>query len=74
MEVRGLGILPMAFVSDVPVALLVDLNLDVIRLPEPREPVHVAGVPVPVIALSALEPSAPIKVEVALRHVGLPPS
>jgi hypothetical protein len=72
MEVRGLGILPFPFVSDVPVGLLVDLNLDVIRLPEPRPPVSLAGCMVPVIAVSALEPSAPIKVEVALRQYGLP--
>jgi serine kinase of HPr protein (carbohydrate metabolism regulator) len=71
MEVRGLGILPFPTVSDVPVALLVDLNLDVVRLPEPREPVALAGCMVPVVAVNALEPSAPIKVEVALRHLGL---
>jgi serine kinase of HPr protein (carbohydrate metabolism regulator) len=71
MEVRGLGILPFPALSDVPVALLVDLNLDVVRLPEPREPVSLAGCMVPVVAVNALESSAPIKVEVALRHFGL---
>lgn len=73
MEVRGLGILPLPFVADVPVCLLVDLNLDVVRMPDPRQPVVVAGVPVPVVAVNALEASAPIKVEAALRHLGLPP-
>jgi hypothetical protein len=34
----------------------------------------VAGVQLPVIALNALEPSAPVKVEMALRHLGLPPA
>jgi serine kinase of HPr protein (carbohydrate metabolism regulator) len=73
MEVRGLGILPFPHQDDVPVCLFVDLNLDVVRLPEPREPVSVAGVHVPVVAVNALEASAPIKVEVALRTFGLPP-
>jgi serine kinase of HPr protein (carbohydrate metabolism regulator) len=73
IEVRGLGILPLEHVSDVPIALYVDLNLDVVRLPDRREPIWVAGVQLPVIALNALEASAPVKVEVALRHFGLPP-
>lgn len=74
MELRGLGILPFAAVSDIPVALIVDLDLDVVRLPEPREPVSIAGIPVPVVAVNALEGSAPVKVEMALRHFGLPPT
>ncbi len=73
IEIRGLGILKFENVADVPVALYVDLNLDVVRLPDPREPVSVAGVRLPVIALNALEASAPVKVEVALRHFGLSP-
>jgi serine kinase of HPr protein (carbohydrate metabolism regulator) len=72
MELRGIGILPFETVTDVPVGLFVDLNLEVVRLPEPRQPVAIAGVQVPVIAVNALEPSAPAKVMVALRHFGLP--
>jgi serine kinase of HPr protein (carbohydrate metabolism regulator) len=72
MELRGIGILTFETVTDVPVALFVDLNLDVVRLPEPRPPMAIAGIQVPVIALNALEPSAPAKVVVALRHFGLP--
>ena len=72
MELRGIGIIPFPAIADVPVALYVDLNLDVVRLPEPHPPVSIAGVPVPVITVNALEPSAPDKVEVALRHFGLP--
>ena len=44
IEVRGLGILPLEHVGDVPVALYVDLNLDVERLPDRREPVSIAGI------------------------------
>jgi serine kinase of HPr protein (carbohydrate metabolism regulator) len=73
MEVRGLGILPFPHESDMPVCLFVDLNLEVVRMPEPREPIWIAGVQVPVVALNALEASAPIKVEVALRLFGLQP-
>jgi hypothetical protein len=72
MELRGIGILPFETATDVPVGLFVDLNLEVVRLPEPRRPVSIAGVQVPVIAVNALEPSAPAKVMVALRHFGLP--
>jgi serine kinase of HPr protein (carbohydrate metabolism regulator) len=71
MEVRGVGIVPFDSASDVPVCLLVDLNLGVERLPERREPLRIAGVPVPVVAVNALEASAPVKVEVALKHFGL---
>jgi hypothetical protein len=42
-------------------------------MPEQREPVLIAGVKVPAVAVNALEASAPIKVEVALRHLGLTP-
>lgn len=69
MEVRGIGIVSMDHVADVPVALIVDLSDTVDRLP--MEPVtrDIAGVKVPVIRLSALEPSAPIKVEIALKQL-----
>ena len=73
IEVRGLGILDMPFAEDVPVCLYVDLDRDPERLPEPIEPLTIAGVKVPVIGLNALEPSAPDKVEVALTHFGLKP-
>jgi serine kinase of HPr protein (carbohydrate metabolism regulator) len=71
MEVRGIGLVPMAAVSDIPVALIVDLVETVERLPAEAPGRSVAGVKVPVVALSAREPSADVKVEVALRHLGL---
>ena len=70
MEVRGIGILEFPNASDVPVALLVDLDLDVERLPSTPETRTIAGVAIPMLGLSALEPSAPIKVEAALRLFG----
>ena len=68
IEVRGLGILEMPHVDDVPVALIVS----VVELP-PRMPAggrarSIAGVELREVALAALEPSAPIKVELALRR------
>ena len=69
IEVRGVGILELPVERDVPVALLVDLELDATRLPVALEERPVAGVSIPVIGLSALEASAPIKVEAALRQL-----
>ena len=71
IEVRGVGILEFPVERDVPVALIVDLDLDPTRLPAAPERRSVAGVAIPVIGLSALEASAPIKVEAALQQLGL---
>lgn len=71
IEVRGVGILEYPHDDDVPVALIVDLGHDVARLPEAGETRMLAGIAVPVIGLAALEPSAPIKVEAALKQFGL---
>ena len=70
IEVRGVGIVERPFAGGMPVALLVDLAAAPERLPEPRL-TALAGVALPAIALSALEPSAPIKVEAALHCYGL---
>jgi serine kinase of HPr protein (carbohydrate metabolism regulator) len=71
MEVRGVGLVELDSVSDVPVCLAVDLDRDVERLPEMHDPLIVAGVKIPVIGLNALEGSAPVKVELALAQYGL---
>jgi serine kinase of HPr protein (carbohydrate metabolism regulator) len=71
IEVRGVGILQFETAKDAPVALFVDLERDVERLPPSHETIRVAGVEVPLVAANALEASAPVKVEAALRHVGL---
>jgi serine kinase of HPr protein (carbohydrate metabolism regulator) len=74
LEVRGLGILAFESVSDLPVALFVNLDQQVERLPEALESISIAGVNVPSVALNGLEASAPVKLEVALSLVGLPPA
>ena len=71
IEVRGVGILEMEFSKDVPVALFVDLDLAPERLPIAEERRRLAGVELPGIGLSGLEASAPIKVEAALKMIGL---
>ena len=71
IELRGVGILEYPAVRDVPIALFVDLDLDAARLLDAEEKRLLAGVALPVIGLSAREPSAPIKVEAALRLLGL---
>lgn len=68
MEVRGIGIVSMAHVEPIAVALLVRLAEQVERLPE-TESRSFEGVSVPAIALDPREASAPIKVELALRHL-----
>ena len=68
LEVRGLGIVPVDPVADVPLALIVDLIASdaVERLPLPYEEV-VLGVAVPGVALAPFEPSAAAKVRLAAR-------
>ncbi len=67
MEVRGVGIVTMPTVEDVPVALIVRLDGEVMRMPE-RRLRRVAGVAVREIALDPFTASAAIKVELALRQ------
>ncbi|MEJ7933180.1 HPr kinase/phosphatase C-terminal domain-containing protein [Sphingobium sp. AN558] len=69
MEVRGIGIVPMPH-ADAPVALLVDLFDKVERMPAEPLMRAIAGVDIPVVKLAALEASAPIKVELALKMWG----
>jgi serine kinase of HPr protein (carbohydrate metabolism regulator) len=71
LEVRGVGILEFAYVGDVPVALVVSVGEPVERLPEHGRAQNMIGVAIPHIALAALEQSAPIKVEQALKSKGL---
>lgn len=70
IELRGVGILSTPFVTDLPAALLVDLDLAPDRLPEGATRI-LLGLSLPLVGLRALEPSAPIKVEAALQLFGL---
>jgi serine kinase of HPr protein (carbohydrate metabolism regulator) len=70
IEVRHVGIVDVAYITDVPVCLIVDLDLPLERLPEPLKKISLLGVSIALIVLSALEPSAPIKAEMALARFG----
>ncbi|HEV2748852.1 MAG TPA: HPr kinase/phosphatase C-terminal domain-containing protein [Allosphingosinicella sp.] len=71
MEVRGLGLVEMEPVRDVPVCLVIDLARGATRIPDLEDFLMVAGVKLPVIGLNGLEASAPLKVEMALDRFGL---
>ncbi|MEG3082330.1 aldolase [Sphingomonas sp. PB2P12] len=67
IEVRGIGILAMPHVADVPVGLLVRIDAAIARMPEPGVR-RIAGIDVREFAVDAFHASAPIKVELALRN------
>lgn len=71
MEVRGLGLVDMPHADNAPVALAVDLSDDVERMPPETAQRSIAGVAIPVVRLAPFEASAPIKVELAVRTLGL---
>tara|TARA_B100000678_G_scaffold71142_1_gene58450 strand:+ start:741 stop:1181 length:441 start_codon:yes stop_codon:yes gene_type:complete len=69
MEVRGLGIMEFDTIDQVPVGLLLAIDEQPLRLPLSYDIRRIAGIAVPVVAIAALEASAPIKAELALRRV-----
>ena len=72
IEVRGLGLLDIPHVAEAYVRLIVALDEPPPRMPEePLPSRRIAGIDLPVIALPAFDASAPIKVELALKTVGL---
>jgi serine kinase of HPr protein (carbohydrate metabolism regulator) len=71
LEIRGVGIVDMEAVSDVPVALLVELTSDIQRLPDDSRERPILGVPLPLISIDAMTASAPSKVALALDRMGL---
>ncbi len=71
IEVRGIGIASMPHLQNVPVAIAIALGDTAPRMADdPLPTMTIAGVRVPVAALAAFEPSAPIKVEMLLRASG----
>lgn len=71
MEVRGLGLVDMPSISQAPVALVIELSHDVDRMPLDPINLTIAGTAVPVVRIAPFEASAPIKVELALKTMGL---
>jgi len=68
IEVRGLGIVAVATVADVAVALAIQLGGPIERMPPPANTQTIAGIALPAFALDAFEGSAAIKVELALQR------
>ena len=68
IELRGLGILPAPVVAEAPLDLVIDLAAveSLERLPEPLT-IELLGVALPLLRLSAREPSAAAKVRLAVR-------
>jgi serine kinase of HPr protein (carbohydrate metabolism regulator) len=72
LEIRGIGIVEMEAVSDVPIAMLVDLTSEIQRLPhDDRRERPVLGISIPLISVDALTASAASKVALALDRLGL---
>jgi serine kinase of HPr protein (carbohydrate metabolism regulator) len=71
LEVRGVGIIDMEMVSNVPVALVVELTSDIQRMPDDSRERLILGAGIPLINVDALTASASSKVELALDRLGL---
>ncbi len=71
IEVRGVGLVPMTFESDVPIALIASIATTIERLPDLNSTRVVAGVAIPTCLIAPLEASAPIKIEMLLKLRGL---
>jgi len=71
LEVRGIGIVEMGRVDNVPVALIVELTSEIQRLPDDSRERPILGVKVPLISIDAMTASAPAKVRLALDRMGL---
>jgi serine kinase of HPr protein (carbohydrate metabolism regulator) len=71
LEIRGIGIVQMQRVDNIPVALLVELTSDIQRLPDENRERPILGIKLPLISIDALAASAPSKVALALDRMGL---
>ena len=71
LEVRGVGIVDMETIDDVPLALVVELTSDIQRLPDDSRERLVLDVKLPLISVDAMTASAPSKVALALDRLGL---
>ncbi len=71
LEIRGVGIVDMDTVADVPVALVVELTSDIQRLPDDSQERLILGTSIPLISVDAMTASAPSKVALALDRLGL---
>lgn len=71
LEIRGIGIVDMDRVSDLPVALIVELTSQIERIPDDSRERLILGIRLPLISIDAMTASAPSKVAIALDRLGL---
>jgi serine kinase of HPr protein (carbohydrate metabolism regulator) len=71
LEIRGIGIVDMDTVTNIHVALLVELTSEIQRLPDESRERPLLGVKLPLISIDAMTASAPSKVALALDRMGL---
>jgi len=71
LEIRGIGIVDMDPLSDVPVALIVELTSEIERIPDDSRERLILGIRLPLISIDAMTASAPSKVAIALDRLGL---
>ena len=71
LEVRGIGIVDVERVENVPIALVVELTSELQRMPDDSRERLILGVKVPLISIDAVAASAPSKVALALDRLGL---
>jgi serine kinase of HPr protein (carbohydrate metabolism regulator) len=67
LELRGVGIIPLAYIESAPVALLLQLGAPVERMPQAHTHT-LCGISLPCYALAPFEASAPLKVETLLQR------
>jgi len=73
LEIRGIGIVEMESINDMPVSLVVELTTDMQRLPDDSRERLILGAGIPLVNINAMTASAPSKVAVALDRLGLKP-
>jgi len=71
LEIRGIGIVDMNHVEDIPVSLLVELSGDIQRMPDENRRRPVLSIDLPLVHIDAAAASAASKVSLALERMGL---
>jgi serine kinase of HPr protein (carbohydrate metabolism regulator) len=71
LEIRGIGVVDMERIDNVPVVLIVELTGDIQRLPDDSRQRPILGVMLPLITIDAMTASAPSKVALALDRMGI---
>lgn len=71
LEVRGIGIVEVEYVGDMPIGLIIELTSEIERMPDEDRERQILGVRLPLISIDAMTASAPSKVALALDRLGL---